>query len=111
MVCIIGDFNVQLDQTAGPRDNGLNPSRNSSIIMRMMDDLDLVAGDMVASATGPTYTFMKDGHGKSYIDHCFVSRLLEDHVRSCGVIPEHYMNTSDHLPIFISLSMVKEYPW
>ena len=39
--------------------------------------------------------------GTSYIDHCIYSSNLKNMVSDCGVMEEHVLNTSDHLPIYL----------
>ena len=65
--------------------------------------------DLQRIATGPRYTFIRDDIGSSYIDHCLISSSLVASVGSCQVIPEHYLNNSDHLPISVGLSFGNEY--
>ena len=89
VVCIIGDLNVQFDVISGRRGDGITPSRYCNITLEMMQGCDLIAADMSDIATGPCYTFLRNGTGTSYIDHCLVSRKLMNHVKSCGIIDEH----------------------
>ena len=103
VVCIIGDLNVKFDVISGRRGDGIPPSRYCKITLEMMQECDLIAADMSDIATGPYYTFLRNGIGTSYIDHCLVSRKLMNHEKWCGIIDEHYLNSSDHLPVAISI--------
>ena len=81
----------------------LVPRSRYNITLEMMQECDLIAADMSDIATGPCYTFLRNGIGTSYIDHCLVSKKLMNHVKSCGIIDEHYLNSSDHLAVAISI--------
>ena len=95
-VMIIGDINGHLGPEYGCRGWGKS-SKNGKIFMNMVEKYNMLAIDMGYKCTGPTYTF-SSARGKSYIDHCIVSRLLNDCVR-CEVIEDSIHNISDHLAI------------
>ncbi len=59
--------------------------------------------DAMSIATGPVHTFHVNGVGSSYIDHCIVSKGCSYLIKQCGVINDTIQNTSDHLPVFITL--------
>ena len=62
--------------------------------------------DLQPICIGPVYTFHVDRVGTSYIDHCIASYRLIDKVISCQVLEETIINTSDHLPVRLTIDIV-----
>ena len=67
--------------------------------------LNVIDGDI--SCKGPSYTFRQEGIGQSYIDHVAITHSLLPYIVSVEVIDEEIDNTSDHLPIAITLHSSK----
>ena len=65
----------------------------------------LICCDMSKIETGPSFTFNRDGIGQSWIDHIFLSANLINDVQQCGVVSEHVLNVSDHLPVALTLNL------
>ena len=103
-VIFIGDFNMDFGKLGGPRGNG-SPSTTANRFLELLynDRYQLICYDMCNSAIGPKYTFNRDGIGRSWIDHIFGPISISNRIASCGVLEEHVLNVSDHLPVFIVL--------
>lgn len=100
-IIVIGDCNIQLDNRFGPRGYGKTSVR-SDALYGLVKNCDLVAMDLQEGAVGPKFSFHRN-LSKSWIDHVLVSSNLE--YNSCGIMEEQNLNTSDHLPVFISFNL------
>lgn len=55
---------------------------------------------------GPDYSYVgHSGEQTSLIDHVVISEDKLDLVKETGILKDHYLNCSDHLPIFLNISL------
>ena len=99
----MGDTNCSISKKYGPRGSE-KQGPNSNKIMTAMNRCDMECRDLQEDCHGPCYTY-SHSKGETYIDHVFVSRDLIYDVYDCQVIPEDFMNCSDHLPLAITIGM------
>lgn len=103
-VIIIGDTNCHFGDEYGDRCWG-KTTANGKMLMQMITRHDMKVLDICSDyCSGPTYTFNVEGVGKSYIDHCIISSLVECNVVKCEVIDDSCNNMSDHLPIIVKIN-------
>ncbi len=102
LVLILGDTNCHFGPEVGERCWGTS-TPNAHKLLHMMYRHNLICMDVMSIATGPTHTFHVNGVGSSYIDHCIISQDCSYLVQQCGVINDAIKNTSDHLPVYITL--------
>ncbi len=100
-IAIIGDINCHFGKEIGTRFWG-STSPNAAKFYDTICKHNMFILDGCALASGPTYSFHVEGIGTSYLDHCIVSREIVPHVLECTVLDDHYLNSSDHLPITVS---------
>ena len=105
---VMGDFNTTFGRRGGPRGSEDCTVRGATFLDSIgANEYDpLLCADMSQKASGCTHTFYRQGIGKSWIDHIFMSASLFECIIACGVIDEHMLNVSDHLPVHVSLSMM-----
>ena len=103
---VIGDINCHFGSGAGLRTWG-KTTPQAKKFQRILYECDMEIIDIGNMGQGPTYTFYREGIGKSYIDHVCVSRNLLSKVISCTIANECLSNTSDHQDIAIHLEMCK----
>ena len=103
---VVGDFQSFPTQIYDTKIRN-HPSRNilshhlKSFLLN--NDLDLID---IASGDGPNYTYHHVSlQRQSYIDHIVVSKFSSLDTVNCGVLEDQILNTSDHLPVFISLKL------
>ena len=108
-VVVMGDFNACLGDTCGARGTGHCCAKGARLKDIMYNErVQLLSADTSARASGPKNTFSKEGIGESWIDHVFASSdVIADLVRS-GVIGEHVLNVSDHLPVYVHFNVKKK---
>ena len=105
-IIVMGDFNVQLGIDGGPRGTGICSNLGRRILdMLCNEDILMSCCDMSYKGQGPVFTFQRQGIGKSWIDHIFVSNDMYDYIYKCEVIKEDLLNVSDHLPVSLTLSL------
>ena len=104
-IMIIGDLNCHFGVEHGDRYWGMT-TRNAKTFNDMATRRGLYLMDSESKlCSGPMYTFNVEGVGCSYIDHCVVSKSLVPHISSCNIIADCILNTSDHLPISVSVDL------
>ncbi len=101
-VLLAGDWNAHFSADHGQRGWGTT-SRNAKFVLPAMQRCSLVSVDMSPMCNGPTHTYCNSLGHSSYIDHCIVSASLVPNVKVCSILPDEVSNTSDHLPLYISL--------
>ncbi|CAH1800465.1 unnamed protein product, partial [Owenia fusiformis] len=106
-VLIIGDVNSDLGNIHNVR-GAYPPSCNGIAFNNMCIRQGLKVADLTPICTGPTYSFHRQYTGYSYIDHCIVSASLFSKCTKVAIMEESLINTSDHLPICVHLSLVHE---
>lgn len=103
-VIIIGDVNCHFGGNIGPRGWG-KTSPNGKKLINFMNRSNLKILDLNDMCKGPNYTYYVEGVGCSYIDHCIGSPLIASMLNDCIVAHDDILNTSDHLPITISINI------
>ncbi len=103
-VTILGDLNAHFGPDAGIRCWGKTTVNGGKFLdFSRRNELSIV--DIEEGATGPVHTFANDMGGSSYIDHCVVTSEVRTNVHRCWVFQDCIANTSDHLPIGITLAV------
>ena len=97
-VIITGDFNAHLGSLAGSR-NPHSPNGRGLLLKELIDRTFLYPVSDSSMASGPNYTFSSGTHFTT-VDYIFASQNLASLIDSCGIMDEHELNISDHLPIF-----------
>ena len=96
-----GDFNGDMGREGGPRGKG-PPTRAGSLVSKFMEENSLMAVNMVSKAKGTINTY--EGHnGMSTIDYIMIPRYLVGSITSCHTGSNQGLNTSDHLPVEMTL--------
>ena len=101
-VIVIGDWNCQFSNEHGSRFNS-NITNNGRLMASCIYRNNLSIVDGLDLCSGPLYTYQVEGVGQSYIDHIAVSEGLVGHILKCAVIDDCVSNTSDHLPITVTI--------
>ena len=84
-----------------------HPTRNcfSPYLASFLSTNELELIDVVSGA-GPNFTYHHVSlNHKSYIDHVAVLKNSTLDIISCGTLESHALNTSDHFPVFLSLTL------
>ena len=102
MIC--GDFNGDVGYLGGPRSTR-PPSKQGQYVSNFLNEIGLLPANLCNIATGPVNTFM-GGMGSSTLDYLAIPTSLRSCLVSCEVLDEHILNTSDHLAITMTLSIV-----
>ena len=104
-VIIIGDMNSHFGPEIGNRFYG-KTTKNAKLLYKLVNDSELKILDKDHDrCSGPCYTFNVDGVGKSYVDHCIVTGLMDLKIHSCCVIEDSPTNTSDHLALKVQFQV------
>jgi len=105
-VIVCGDFNGQLGSQAGPRGNN-PPTIRGQHLLRFLDHNAACSLVVDGICDGQICTFWPgdDIRSPSQIDHFIISRDNFHIVQNCSVCDDHSLNTSDHVPIFLSVSI------
>ena len=109
-VIVIGDCNAHIgaDLNIGPCSERLwgRSTKSGKLFYSTMTSCDLDIVDIGCKGTGSVYTYRSgDGLHFSYIDHCAVSFDLVSRVRKCNVLSDSINNTSDHLPMKLTMDL------
>ena len=118
-VCIMGDMNGDMGNSAGPRLSYPATERGRKI-WALCNRLGLFSVNSQKETTGPLHTFKAHNIGQSYIDYCLVDMVMLTSVSVCNVqedciqvyckpevnIPGTYFDVSDHLPVVIKLNHI-----
>jgi hypothetical protein len=111
VVILSGDFNAQLGDQSGPRGN--NPqSIRGKLLLEFIIHNNVCSMITQSVCTGPICTFGADDSVRqsTQIDHFIMSRTYMYIVDRCYVADDHSANTSDHVPIYIKITLnVKRY--
>ena len=98
-----GDLNGDMGNLGGPRANHIC-TNEGRIVYDFTSRYNLYPVNLSMKAIGPINTFY--GHNaESCLDYFLVHRDMEDVVLGCETISFNPLNTSDHLPVVISLDM------
>jgi exonuclease III len=102
-VVVIGDMNCRFSSKMGHRFSGVCLDNGKHMAACLYgNNMSIVDG--LALCNGPCYTFCVEGVGKSYIDHVAVTEGLIQDIVSCAVHNDCLLNTSDHLPISVTIN-------
>ena len=103
-VIMCGDFNGQLGSSAGPRGNDPQNIRGKHL-MDFIEHNDASSMIVDGKCSGPVCTFWPgdDSRLPSQLDHFVISRDNSHIVDYCLMCDDHSLNTSDHLPIVLSI--------
>ena len=104
-VILMGDLNCHFGSECGPRGWG-KTTAHARALHKVLARHGLTIVDLQNKCTGPNFTYHVPGIGKSYIDHCVISETLCKTVIKCNIIDDCIVNTSDHLPVAVSLDIV-----
>ena len=105
---MLGDFQSFPDGTYSTRVAKTNPL--SAYLHTFIEDHNFVPID-ITEGKGPVYTYHHITlENKSYIDHILLSTDLASHVTHCTVHEPSALNTSDHLPLSLHLSIPYQDP-
>ena len=98
-----GDFNGNMGKKGGPRAVNV-PTKAGIAVYEFSKRQNLVASNLLKSATGQVETYM--GHnGSSLIDYIFIPEFLSNKVFKCHTGRGEPLNTSDHLPIELTVKV------
>ena len=98
-----GDFNGDVGKLGGPRGVRL-PTDRGRKVMELVDRYDMHIANLALSTQGPIDTFY--GHNtSSCIDYLIVPNEMKSMIVSCEVEDEHTLNTSDHIPVRITVDL------
>ena len=105
IVILCGDLNAQLGVEAGPRGNCPQSIRGKCLV-RYLDHNNVYSLVTEGTCTGPVCTYWPDDDHKSptQIDHFIINREHKDIVINCSVSDDDSANTSDHVPIHLTIS-------
>ena len=98
-VCVLGDFNAHLG--GGRCDSEQN--LQGVLLQELLGRCDLSAVSMGALASGPSYTYCS-GVVTTTVDYILMDVGSASMLDSCCTHPSEDLNTSDHLPLSVSLS-------
>ena len=102
-ILIIGDMNSHIGKEHGCRGWG-KTSENGKLLINTMTKYDMIVSDLGDKGDGPNYTYSSSS-GRSYIDHCIVSRRLHHMIKKCVVQDDHICNVSDHLALSVVIDL------
>ncbi len=109
-IIIIGDYNLQFCKLYGERgriDTEMSVEAYKLCDIMYNECYQLICYDMSEKGSGPTYSYCRSNH-KTWINHVFGSVEIYDRVLSCGILFEHNLNVSDHLPVYIVIKTNKK---
>ena len=104
-IVIIGDTNCNFGRNIGHRFSGISTG-NANYFKHVIDQCELDIVDGMELCQGARYSFHVDGIGTSYVDHCVTSKLVTANTINCEVLEDCLLNTSDHLPVQIIVSLI-----
>ena len=97
-VIIAGDFNAHVGPNREPR--GLDSqNHHGKFLMDLVINNDLFFSSLSSLATGPAHTY-SSGNTKTTTDYIIVDAPL---ISKCSTLDFHPLNSSDHLPLSITL--------
>ena len=104
-VMILGDFNAHLSHGYGDK-NPVNSNERGRVLEQFLDERRLMSVSSQMDTIGPDYSYVgHSGEQTSLIDHVVISEDKLDLVKETGILKDHYLNCSDHLPIFLNISL------
>ncbi len=101
-VVVVGDFNAHLGKLAGPK--GLGDANTQGVMLHdLICRCDLNAVTQGCAASGEKHTY-KSGSTMTTVDYVLMDLVAASFMSSCVTLSEVDLNTSDHLPISVSLN-------
>ena len=100
---ICGDFNADLGSLGGPKSKA-KPTKEGKILSAFLKEYNLLATNLSESSLGPINTF-ESSMGKSCIDYILVPNDFVEKITQCRNIGYEALNTSDHVPITVTLNI------
>ena len=98
---ILGDF--QSCPTTHPSGRMGKPNSLTDHLNEFIRTFNLTPID-ITNGTGPSYTYHHATlPNQSYIDHILVSNNILNRITNINILQQHYLNTSDHLPIVCNM--------
>ena len=104
LTLVCGDFNGDVGHLGGPRSTR-KPTSYGKKAFKFLDEFSLCPINLCNITTGPLNTF-KGGVGSSTIDYIAVPSCLVQDVVSCEVLVDEILNTSDHYPVQMNMSVM-----
>ena len=98
-VCVLGDFNAHVGGVRCASEQNLQ----GVLLQEVLERCDLSAVSMGALASGPSYTYCS-GEARTTVDYILMDVDSASMMDSCCTHPFEDLNTSDHLPLSVSLS-------
>ena len=102
-VIVAGEFNAHIGTRGGPRGSG-DTNNQGSLLLEMISNNDLYVSSLSCISTGPLYTFFRE-NTMTTTDYIIVDALHSSMVSECSTLELHPLNSSDHLPLSIHLSV------
>ena len=100
---VCGDFNGDMGTEGGPRGRGA-PTRAGKSVLNFLRRQNFTAVNLMGNATDSLFTY--EGHnGTSTIDYVMVPKYLEERIISVHTDRDADLNTSDHLPVKVVMSI------
>ena len=102
-VIFLGDMNTQIK---GPRCDANKTFRTKEMGI-FLQQTEMCSLNVLNSCHGPKYTFSPytSTDNRTLIDHILVPVSMVDLFSNCAVLSDHELNTSDHLPVTVDLSV------
>ena len=106
-VIFLGDLNAELKGDKCPQPK----SCRSPMLQRFVTNNQLMSLSVEAKCVGPNYTYdpYDTGTNRSLIDHILINKVHLDLVKNSSIVGKdasHSYNSSDHLPVIATLSMM-----
>ncbi len=107
-ILLIGDWNAHFGDGVGHRTWGTT-NQNGHKVLRFVERQDLKILDITDKCQGPTYTYQSHSLAgvSSYLDHAIMSKTVCNAVKKCAVLEDELINTSDHLPLTLTIDTDK----
>ena len=99
---LCGDFNADLGSKGGPR-SIKKPDKRGDILYKFIDEYNLTPVNLHALAIGSVNTHFGPT-GETCLDYLMIPDALSISVTSCETHAYHSLNTSDHVPVSLSLA-------
>ena len=100
---LCGDMNADLGLKGGPR-SAKQPDKRGLTLASFVEKYHLTATNLCKDARGPVNTHVGPT-GETCIDYVLVPNYLCESVLDCITLADNPLNTSDHLPVKISINL------
>ena len=102
-VIIIGDFNAHTGAEGGPRSKD-SQNKHGKSLLEFASRNELFISSLSSLSHGPCYTYFQ-GDTKTTTDYCIIDAVLATAITNSEVLDHHPLNSSDHLPLSLSLTI------